>query len=148
MLIKKHVDNLLWANVLRSCDALNIVSSALKKIYLYVVRCAIWYHLYNLKNVKNTRGGVLIKLNSLRGTDFQSNSDWRCVRFYHASFFMWVLTILEHSCSFTYRISSTKRPCRLLNFGTVTCGAYYSAALISKFGKWTRLNVKTLPYFL
>ena len=22
--------------------------------------CAIWYHLYNLKNVKNTHGGVLI----------------------------------------------------------------------------------------
>ena len=21
--------------------------------------CAIWYHLYNLKNVKNTRGGML-----------------------------------------------------------------------------------------
>ena len=28
-------------------------------IYLFVVRCAIWYHLYNLKNVKNTHGGVL-----------------------------------------------------------------------------------------
>ena len=27
---------------------------------LYVVRCAIWYCLYNLKNVKNTHGGVLI----------------------------------------------------------------------------------------
>ena len=22
--------------------------------------CAIWYHLYNLKNVKNTHGGVLL----------------------------------------------------------------------------------------
>ena len=22
--------------------------------------CAIWYHLYNLKNVKNTQGGVLL----------------------------------------------------------------------------------------
>ena len=27
---------------------------------LCVMRCAIWYHLYNLKNVKNTHGGVLI----------------------------------------------------------------------------------------
>ena len=27
---------------------------------VFVVRCAIWYHLYNLKNVKNTHGGVLI----------------------------------------------------------------------------------------
>ena len=30
-----------------------------KKKYL-VVFCAIWYHLYNLKNVKNTHGGVLL----------------------------------------------------------------------------------------
>ena len=26
----------------------------------YVVRCAIWYYLYNLKNVKNTHGRVLV----------------------------------------------------------------------------------------
>ena len=26
---------------------------------MYVVRCAIWNHLYNLKNVKSTHGGVL-----------------------------------------------------------------------------------------
>ena len=26
----------------------------------YVMRCAIWYHWYNLKSVKNTHGGVLI----------------------------------------------------------------------------------------
>ena len=26
----------------------------------YVIFCAIWYHLDNLKNVKNTHGGVLI----------------------------------------------------------------------------------------
>ena len=26
----------------------------------YVVRCAIWNHLYNLKNVKNTHGRVLL----------------------------------------------------------------------------------------
>ena len=25
-----------------------------------VMFCAIWYHLYNLKNVKNTHGGVLL----------------------------------------------------------------------------------------
>ena len=30
---------------------------------LNVVRCAIWYHLYNLKNVKNTHGGLLILVN-------------------------------------------------------------------------------------
>ena len=26
----------------------------------FVMRCAIWYHLYSLKNMKNTHGGVLI----------------------------------------------------------------------------------------
>ena len=30
------------------------------KIYIYVMRCAIWYHLDNWKNVKNTPRGVLI----------------------------------------------------------------------------------------
>ena len=25
-----------------------------------VMRCAIWYHLYNLKNLKNTHEGVLL----------------------------------------------------------------------------------------
>ena len=32
------------------------------KIYgqIYVVRCAIWYHVHNLKNVKNAHGGVLL----------------------------------------------------------------------------------------
>ena len=35
-----------------------------KEAFVFVVRCAIWYHLYNLKNVKNTHGGVflLVKL--------------------------------------------------------------------------------------
>ena len=26
------------------------------------MHCAIWYHLYKLKNVKNTHGGVFFKL--------------------------------------------------------------------------------------
>ena len=31
-----------------------------KRKSVFVVRYAIWYHFYNLKNVKNTHGGVLI----------------------------------------------------------------------------------------
>ena len=27
---------------------------------IYVMLCAIWYHLYNLKNVKNTHEGLLL----------------------------------------------------------------------------------------
>ena len=33
-------------------------------ICVNVVRCAIWYHLYNLKNVKNTHGEVLFLVKS------------------------------------------------------------------------------------
>ena len=29
---------------------------------IYMMLCAIWYHLYNLKNLKNTHGGVLLLL--------------------------------------------------------------------------------------
>ena len=29
-------------------------------ILLHMMLCAIWYHLHNLKNVKNTNGGVLL----------------------------------------------------------------------------------------
>ena len=47
-----------------------------------------------------------------------------------------------------YRISSNKRPWRLLNFETVKCGAYQREVLISKLGKWAILNVKTLSFFL
>ena len=32
-----------------------------------VVRCVIWYHLYNLKNLKSTHGGVLILITLLHG---------------------------------------------------------------------------------
>ena len=28
--------------------------------YIFAMHCAIWYYLYNSKNVKNTHGGVLI----------------------------------------------------------------------------------------
>ena len=45
-------------------------------ILLSVIRCAIWYHLYNFKNVKNAYGGVLILSKvagfSLQGTKFHN----------------------------------------------------------------------------
>ena len=39
----------------------------------YVMRCAIWYHLYNLKNMKNTHGGVL-HLVKLQASATKSNT--------------------------------------------------------------------------
>ena len=38
-------------------EAMSIIK---KSNCVYVMRCAIWYHLYNLKNVKSIHGGVLI----------------------------------------------------------------------------------------
>ena len=50
-----------YCNV-RSCKvAWFIWNSAGSSIFLYAMRCAIWYHLHNLKNVKNTYGGVFSK---------------------------------------------------------------------------------------
>ena len=53
---------------------LSQVFSALFMYNSFVVRCAIWYHCYNFKNVKNTHGGVfllvklLVEANSKNGT--------------------------------------------------------------------------------
>ena len=33
-----------------------------QQLKILVMSYAIWYHLYNLKNVKNTHGGVLLLL--------------------------------------------------------------------------------------
>ena len=43
-----------------------------------MIRCAIWYHLYNLKNVKNTHGGVLIlvKLQASSLTNYVAGDTW------------------------------------------------------------------------
>ena len=55
--------------IFQTMDISKIRSKTLKGIWkfvsdltisIYVVHCAIWYHLCNLKNVKNTHGGVLI----------------------------------------------------------------------------------------
>ena len=46
----------------RSVSSLNLFSVHFQKKpsrFTNVMRCAIWYHLYNLKNVRNTHGGML-----------------------------------------------------------------------------------------
>ena len=43
--------------------ALQFFSSLQFLFQIYVRLCAIWYHLNNFKNVKNTYGGVLLLLN-------------------------------------------------------------------------------------
>ena len=42
--------------------------------FLYVMRCTIWYHLYNLKNMANTHGGVLLLVQAEACNFTQSNT--------------------------------------------------------------------------
>ena len=37
----------------------------IRDLKTYEMLCAIWYHLYNLKNMKNTRAGVLLLVNNI-----------------------------------------------------------------------------------
>ena len=37
-----------------------VTSRASNTLFEYVMHCAIRYHLYNFKNIKNTHGGVLL----------------------------------------------------------------------------------------
>ena len=41
-------------------DTVTVYCFLQKLLKEYVMHCSIWYHLYSLKNVKNTHGGVLI----------------------------------------------------------------------------------------
>ena len=38
---------------------------------IYVVLCAIWYHSYNLKNVRNIHGGVILSVSKVAGLSLQ-----------------------------------------------------------------------------
>ena len=49
LLVFKKVTRSPWDNLLLTLA-----------LFSYVMRCAIWCHLYNLKKVKNTHGGVLL----------------------------------------------------------------------------------------
>ena len=40
----------------------------MRLLWKYAVLCAIWYHSYNSKNVKNTQGGVLLLIKLLKVT--------------------------------------------------------------------------------
>ena len=47
-------------SVTTESQILELIPKKVQKFVLCVVRCVIWCHLHNLKNVKNTHGGVLI----------------------------------------------------------------------------------------
>ena len=43
-----------------SDKSIGVACQWIRRGLYYVMRCAIWYHLHNLKNMKNTQGGVLL----------------------------------------------------------------------------------------
>ena len=56
----------------------------------YVVRCAIWYHLYNLKNLKNTHWGVLILVKlQASACNFNKINTPQCVFFAFFKLYKW-----------------------------------------------------------
>ena len=56
----------IWSQLLKKSLMENFIFCAVMVLHsfygkeVYVMRCAIWYHLYKLKNLKNTHGGVLL----------------------------------------------------------------------------------------
>ena len=45
---------------------------------IIVMFCAIWYHLHDLKNVKNTHGGVFLMSRVCRETKVMMSSSFFC----------------------------------------------------------------------
>ena len=67
------------------------------------MRCAIWYYLYNLKNVKNTHGGVLtlVKLQA-EASKAASKKDIKVacrVRVAYQFFTVFLNKFLKHVCN-------------------------------------------------
>ena len=65
--VRHDISDQIYYNVNLMADVFKIIIKYCRKIIdeyrqisLFVMRCAIWYHFYNFKNVKNTHGGVLI----------------------------------------------------------------------------------------
>ena len=68
-----------WKIWMFICQLYLTVKSYVMLCYLVCQRlCAIWYHLYNLKNVKNTHGGVLLLVN-VWAKSFNFNNTPPCV---------------------------------------------------------------------
>ena len=73
----------------------------------YEMRCAIWYHLNNFKNVKNTHGGVLLLLKVTLLQGFFSRI-WNCANGIKSQKASHILVILNCSCNFYLWVSLNK----------------------------------------
>ena len=104
----------------------------------YVVRCAMWYHLHNLKNVKKTHGEVLIlvKLQS---------SAWN---FTKINIPPWIFFTFFKLCKW-YQIK--QRPSyrkQSINFHCHECSQDFLAQTVKQLAMWEHLwqHTKTIRY--
>ena len=72
--IERNQSGMKWVNIEIHvmCKFFAFYNNLVEPLKLIVVRCTIWYHLYNLKNLKNIHGGVLIlvKLQAFEAFNF------------------------------------------------------------------------------
>ena len=76
-----------------------------------VVHCSIWYHLYNLKNVKNIHGGVLllVKLQASACNFTKSNTPlWVFFTFFKLYEWYQIAQRTTYNYTFLYKDSSGK----------------------------------------
>ena len=122
-------------------DLLNVLflfTSGLRRVI--VIRCATWYHLYNLKSVKNTHGGVLplVKLQASANNFAKSNTPplvffkfFKLCKWYQIV--QWITIVLIHvltsrSCNFL-TIWFSNKPNQILNDEkNVLCSQYRQRA--------------------
>ena len=59
--------------------------------HLHVMRCAIWYHFYNSRNVKSTNGGVLLLASACEDCNSTENNThpWVFSRFLNCTMYKW-----------------------------------------------------------
>ena len=65
------------------------------------MRCGIWYHLYNLRHVKNTHGGVLILICRLKACNFTkiNTPPWVFFTFFKLSKWYQIMQRITHVTS-------------------------------------------------
>ena len=69
VILKKQLEGVSFWKFLHFSKTSPFVGQCLHSlpVYLYETLCAIWYHLYNSNNLKNTYGGVLLLLKGYLG---------------------------------------------------------------------------------
>ena len=116
-------------NVKRTCIPNNqfylpMCSSLMFEFFIIVcmMRCSIWYHLYNLKKVKNTHGGelILVKLQTSACHFAKINTPpWVFFRFFNL--YKWYQIAQRITCMYLMLMISDPLLCQLNLFCKEKC---------------------------